>query len=597
MRLGTKIIIGFVSICLLLVVIGIISDRFTDDVRSEQLKFVNEVSSVVLYTGKMEGSLYQSLIFLNAIRETRKIESGYDTVQELPAINDLERYFNEELEKFEESFSQLELILGGDEYLPDDVNKLYKNYQVYRSLSREWLVLGEEDYEQANLMFLRSVESYFTNNIIPEISRLRVFVLAEQEVRNQRLNESLEKAAVVNNIATFLSVFFAIGLAIFIYRSIANPLNRLNETAAKFGEGNLDERIEINSKDEFGELALTFNEMATSLQNKTVSKAFVDNIIESIHEALFVSDIDGNLHMINSAAASLLGFKTEEMIGKPLVEFYDLENLLAEYEQHQENHKSFEFALVRKDGEKVPVLFSEAGLIDTQGNLVGTVAVASDISQRKIQEEEMRASLREKEVMLAEIHHRVKNNLAVISGLLQLQSFNAGNEEVEKALTDSQLRIQSIALVHEMLYESESLAYIQYDKYVNDLLQAISSMHMSIDKDIKLVSDVEPVKLSVNQAIPCSLLLNELIVNSFKHAFEDTEKGEITVNLKQKGKKVSMVISDSGKNFDIKKFNSSDSLGATLIKTLTDQLHGSFEILESNGEERSRFRVEFTKEN
>ncbi|MEX0722132.1 MAG: histidine kinase dimerization/phosphoacceptor domain -containing protein [Balneolaceae bacterium] len=595
MRLGTKIIIGFVCISLLLVVIGLISDRFTNEVRHDQLKYVNEVTAVVIYTGEMEGSLYQSLIFLNAIRETRKIESAYSTIQELPSINDLKNHFSDELDKFEYAFTQLEAGVGGDELLPENVNQLYKSYQVYKSLSKEWLIVGEEDFEQANLMFIRSIESYFTNNIIPQISQLRSFVLAVQEERNQRLNDSLNTAATVNYFATFLSVFLAIILAVYIYRSIANPLVKLNATAKKIGQGNLDERIEINSKDEMGELAKAFNEMAASLQKKTVSKAYVDNIIESIHEAIFVTDLDGKLQMINSATASLLGYKTEEMMHQPVEQFYDLENMKEVYDQHQENLQSFEFSLVRKNNEKIAVLFSEAGLIDTQGNLVGTVAVASDISQRKEQEEKMRESLREKEVMLAEIHHRVKNNLAVISGLLQLQSFSAGNAEVEKALTDSQLRIQSIALVHEMLYESESLAYVQYDKYVNDLLKAISSMYTS-DKDIKLVSEADPVSLSVNQAIPCSLMLNELIVNSLKHSFENEDKGEILVNLKQENEKVMMVISDSGSGFDITNFSQSDSLGATLIKTLSTQLKGTFKFIENKGDERSRFQVEFIRE-
>ncbi|HBX65782.1 MAG TPA: histidine kinase, partial [Balneolaceae bacterium] len=221
--------------------------------------------------------------------------------------------------------------------------------------------------------------------------------------------------------------------------------------------------------------------------------------------------------------------------------------------------------------------------------------VASDISERKKQEEEIRASLKEKEVMLAEIHHRVKNNLAVISGLLQLQTYSANNEEVEKALSDSQMRVQSIALVHEMLYESESLAYIKYDKYINDLLQAISSMHMN-SKEIKLTSEVEPISLSINQAIPCSLLINELIVNAFKHAFNDQEEGEIKVKLRQHEDEITMVISDTGSGFDIEKFNDSDSLGATLIKTLSDQLGSKFEILENSKNKGSVFKIKFIRE-
>ncbi len=179
--------------------------------------------------------------------------------------------------------------------------------------------------------------------------------------------------------------------------------------------------------------------------------------------------------------------------------------------------------------------------------------------------------------------------------MLQLQSFSAKNEIVEKALTDSQLRIQSIALVHEMLYQSESLAYIDYGKYVNDLLQAISSMHLTSDKDIELVSDLDSVSLNVNQAIPCSLLLNEVIVNAFKHAFDGRNQGTIKVMMRQADSKILLTVSDNGSGIDIDKFKNSDALGATLIKTLTDQLHGEFDIIDVNEEGGSKFLLEFTK--
>lgn len=597
MRLGTKIVISFICISLLLVVIGFISDRFTTEIRQEQMRYVNEASEVVIYTGEMERSLFQSLIFLNGIREALSVERNYNTIQELPAVLELTAKFDGELEQFEHSYSKLEVVLGGDERLPEDVNELLQSYQVYKSIAREWLSLGEENSGQANLMFLNSIEPYFRNNIIPEITQLRSFVLSIQEERNETLEASLEQAALINYLATFLSVLLAIGLAAYIYRSIANPLAKVSTSAKKLGEGNLDERIEVDSKDEIGELAKAFNAMAAGLQKTTVSNVYLDNIIDSIQEALFVADNDGMLLRANSAAAKLVGYKVDEMIGKPMERFYNFKEMGDIYNDNESTNHSFEFSLIHKKYGTVPVLFSEADLLNNHGEKVGTVSVASDISDRKKTEEEIRAALKEKEVMLAEIHHRVKNNLAVISGLLQLQSHSSNNAEVEKALNDSQMRIQSIALVHEMLYESESLAYIQYDRYMNDLLQAISSMHINEGKKITLTADVEPISLTINQAIPCSLLVNELIVNAFKHAFLERESGEIKVMLRQKDDTIQLTISDNGRGFDISKFHTSDSLGATLIKTLSNQLEGEFEIMESSELHGSTFKIEFTREN
>ncbi|HET8865974.1 MAG TPA: histidine kinase dimerization/phosphoacceptor domain -containing protein [Gracilimonas sp.] len=596
MRLGTKIIIGFICISLLLVFIGFISDKFTSEIRQEQLRSVNEASQVVIYTGDMERSLFQSLIFLNSIREALIVEKDYNTIQKLPAVTNLTSQFDTELEQFESALGELELLLGNNESLPEDVNELLMSYEVYKSISREWLSLGEENSTQANLMFINSIEPYFRNNIIPEITQLRNYVLEIQQDRNQLLDESLKQAASVNYFATAFSVFLAIVLAVYIYRSIANPLSRVSNSAKMIGEGKLDERIKVTSNDEIGELAKAFNTMAAGLQKSTVSKAYLDNIIESIQEALFVADNDGVLLKANSAAAKLVGYGIDEMMNKPLSMVYNFSEMGEVYSEKHSTDHSFEFSLVHKNSHSIPVLFSEAELLDNQGNKVGSVAVASDISERKKAEKKIRDSLKEKEVMLAEIHHRVKNNLAVISGLLQLQSFKANNTDVEKALGDSQMRIQSIALVHEMLYKSESLAYIKYDKYINDLLQAISSMHMNDGKHIKLVAEVdESISLSVNQAIPCSLLINELVVNAFKHAFNNSKEGEIKVGAIDQDGKIIMTISDNGSGFDIEKFTDSDSLGATLIKTLSMQLNGDFEILKSPGFSGSAFRIRFSK--
>ncbi|MTI88530.1 MAG: HAMP domain-containing protein [Balneolaceae bacterium] len=592
MRLGTKIIIGFFCISLLLALIGIITNRFTEQVRVEQLSYVNEGSAIVIHTSEMERSLYQSIIFLNAIRETKGSEVEVGTVQELPSISALKNKFELELTKFEQAFDALQQMLKEDKRLPENVKELDENYQVYKSLSREWLQLGTEDFEQANMMFMSSIEPYFRNNIIPQISPLRSYALSIQQERIDKLNESLQRATIANYIATFCSILFAVTLAVYIYRSIANPLSRLNKTTSEIGKGNLDERIQIDSKDEIGELAVTINEMAANLQNKTVSKEFLNNILESIQEALFVTNTEGMLQITNSAATTMLGYTKEEFSGKNIAAFFDP---LAANKKEASDNNSFEYSLKTKNGKEIPVIFSEADLIDTKGDFIGCVFVASDISSRIEQEERLKESLQEKEVLLAEIHHRVKNNLAVISGLLQLQSFKADNDVVKEALTESQLRIQSIALVHEMLYQNESLAFIEYDKYVNDLLQAISSMHMSEEKDISLVSSVQPVSLSVNQAIPSSLLLNELIVNSYKHAFTDRKKGRIEVELNENNGTIHMQVSDDGDGFDINEFKESDSLGASLIRTLCKQLQGEYEFASNSEDAGTMFTVQFEK--
>jgi len=583
-------------VSLLLAIVGFVSDHYTGEIRQEQLNSVNDASSVVIYTGELEGSLYQSLIFLNGIREAYQIESNYTTVQEMPSVAEMTEKFEEELSNFEHAFSKLDSLISENEQMPEDLTDLLSSYKVYRSIGREWLILGEENSTQANLMFITSIEPYFRNNIIPEITNTRTYVLDIQRERNRILSNSLKDAAIINYIATILSVMFAVGLAVYIYRSISNPLELVSQAAKRLGEGNLDERIDYNTKDEIGDLAEAFNTMASRLQKSTVSKAYLDNIIESIQEALFVADEDGILVRANTAAAKLTGYSKEEMLQKPLTHFYNFRDMSEVYEQKRSNDHWFEFSLIHKNTHTIPVLFSEAELLDNNGNIVGSVAVASDITERKNAERQIRASLKEKEVMLAEIHHRVKNNLAVISGLLQLQSFNTNNTDVQDALTDSQVRIQSIALVHELLYESESLAYIKYDKYISDLLKAISNMHMSGDKSIDIVTNVQPISLSINQAIPFSLLITELIVNAYKHAFNGKKTGRIHLDVKMEERDmVTMELRDDGDGVDVDEFNNSDSLGATLIKTLSSQLKANFKIVDGSDIRGSVFRVKFER--
>lgn len=595
LRLKTKIVIGFVCVSLLLAVVGFVSDHYTGEIRQAQLNTVNDASSVVMHTGELERSLYQSLIFLNGIREAYQIESTYSTVQELPSVVDLTEKFETELSSFEEAFAKLEVLINEKEQLPQDLTNLFKSYKVYRSIAREWLDLGSENSDQANLMFITSIEPYFRNNIIPEISKTRRYALDVQEVRNQSLNQSLKEASLVNYIATALSILFALVLAVYIYKSISGPLEKVSRSAKKLGEGNLDERINHRTKDEIGELAKAFNTMAESLQRSTVSKAYLDNIIESIQEALFVADTDGKLVRTNTAAAKLTGYSNKEMLNKPLTHFYNVSEMGAVYEQKRKSDHSFEFSLKHKNSRTIPVLFSEAELVDNSGAKVGSVAVASDITERKQAERRIRESLKEKEVMLAEIHHRVKNNLAVVSGLLQLQSFNAKNSDVQNALADSQLRIQSIALVHEMLYENESLAYIKYDKYISDLMEAISNMLLRDDRVIKIETKIDPLALSINQAIPFSLMITEIVVNAFKHAFNGKKEGKIVVEVKMEGDLVRMNITDDGQGVDIHEFNNSKSLGATLIKTLSSQLNAEFTILERDQNSGSVFQVTFER--
>ncbi|MDR8393149.1 PAS domain S-box protein [Aliifodinibius sp. S!AR15-10] len=218
----------------------------------------------------------------------------------------------------------------------------------------------------------------------------------------------------------------------------------------------------------------------------------------------------------------------------------------------------------------------------------------SDITSQKQADRQIRENLEEKKVLLQEIHHRVKNNLAVISGLLELQAMNTDDEAAISTLRESQLRIQSMAMVHQKLYQSDAFSNIGFNDYVKELVQTIESTYGLMDKEIDIVFDMAPVKLNINQAIPCALIINELVANSFKHAFHEQKEGTIEIHLNKSEALVELRVKDDGKgvdpDFDI---NSQESLGMTLINTLTRQLEGELELISDNDKPGTEIVVDF----
>lgn len=325
--------------------------------------------------------------------------------------------------------------------------------------------------------------------------------------------------------------------------------------------------------------------MAESLSQTTVSRDYVDSIIESMADLLVVTDQDLKISRVNSAGLSMLGMSENELVGKDLNTIFktDLGSVL----DNQQNNSSRKITsknavLILSDGEEMPVSVSKGVLEGRDGTVEGSVIVASDITSEKEARAKITQSLKEKEVLLAEIHHRVKNNLAVISGLLQMQIWEAENEFAANALQQSQLRVRSIALVHEKLYQSDSLSYIEFDTYIRDLLEAIQDTYLHGDSKIQVNTELEKIVVNINQAIPCSLLINELVVNSFKHAFDEEEKGVITISMKKQDDRVMLRVKDDGKGMDLEE-QESQSMGMSLIETLTKQLDGTLTLQSEDG--------------
>lgn len=197
---------------------------------------------------------------------------------------------------------------------------------------------------------------------------------------------------------------------------------------------------------------------------------------------------------------------------------------------------------------------------------------------------ELQQSLHDKEILLKEIHHRVKNNLAIMSGLFELQLDSTDSKETERALRNSQSRLQSMALVHDKLYQTSNLSEIEMAHYIPELVESLRDTFESSIQNVELHFDIDDICLDIDHAIPCGLMVNEIVVNAFKHAFEQVDDAVISVSMHRDKNRVTLTIADNGKglpeNLDITK---STSLGMMLIETFRNQLDGDLDISADNG--------------
>jgi len=229
-------------------------------------------------------------------------------------------------------------------------------------------------------------------------------------------------------------------------------------------------------------------------------------------------------------------------------------------------------------------------LIKAQENLEKRVQertkeLKQEIFERIRIEHMLRESLKEKEVLLKEIHHRVKNNLQVISSLLYLQSKKIKNQPALEMFVESQNRIRSMALIHEKLYQSDDMVHIDFSEYIHSLIGHLSNSYGDKLVDVKINMLVEDVKLSIDKGIPCALIVNELVVNALKYAFPNERRGEITIRISRDGNRsVVLSVADNGVGIPhTVDLANSETLGLQLVKHLSQQLKGRIDIQNGQG--------------
>jgi PAS domain S-box-containing protein len=296
---------------------------------------------------------------------------------------------------------------------------------------------------------------------------------------------------------------------------------------------------------------------------------------------------------VNDRICEMTGYTRDELIGKSARLLYPSEKEFrwvgeVKYdEMHQEGTGTVETRWRRKDGSIIDVLLSSTPL-DRENFAEGVTFTALDITARKEAEAQIREALREKETLLQEIHHRVKNNLAVVSSLLGLQALQMDDTALQTALEASRDRIDAIARVHEHLYRWPNLTHVSMRSYVSELIADLDRSYSS--RKITYQIEVEDVFLNLDQAMPCGLILNELVTNALQHAFATSTEAAhketplVRVALRASKDRCELVVSDNGVGLppDVD-FNRPDSLGLHLIQLLTNQLKGTLSVREDIG--------------
>ncbi|TNE48420.1 MAG: PAS domain S-box protein [Deltaproteobacteria bacterium] len=366
-------------------------------------------------------------------------------------------------------------------------------------------------------------------------------------------------------------------------------LNELVDAMVAFASLDFFHKAPVGTEgDLFDALATGLNALGEELHSSTVSRGLLHDIISSMLDTLLVTDEQGQIQLANTALYELLGYKESELLDQPVSMIFAEESLekihLPDILQGQA-FQNQEVWYQAKSGQKIPVSLSISILHQPHKETKGVVCLAQDITERKRQEEQLKSSLEEKVVLLKEVHHRVKNNMQIVSSLLYLQAEFITDEHILSLFQESQNRIHSLALVHEQLYKSQDLARIDFAVYVESLAAHLWNSYggNSLQQEI----DISPIDLTIELAIPCGLILNELVSNARKHAFPNTYQGQgkVTIRLRTPSEsEVILIVEDNGIGIPPdEEVEQTQSLGLTLIRTLAKQLRGNVEFFRDNG--------------
>ena len=354
--------------------------------------------------------------------------------------------------------------------------------------------------------------------------------------------------------------------------------------------------IELNGEKVVLSITRDITERKKAEKSLKESERKYRDLTELLPQTVFETDLNGNITFVNRIGYQIFGYTPEELNkGINMIQILVSEDHTRAMKNNQrilngERLPFGEFTALKKDGTTFQILVNTNPIIQ-EDKIIGLRGILVDITELKNAENKIKASLKDKEVLLKEVHHRVKNNMQIISSLLNLQIDYLNDEDAVNILKESQNRVKSMAMIHEKLYLSKDLTKINFGDYIQSLVSNLFYSYNVKEDHIKPILNIKDVNLNIDTAIPCGLILTELISNCLKYAFPNQMKGEIIIILKSVEDKFELVISDNGIGLPANvNFNNIKTLGILLVKSLTEQIDGKISIHRKNG---TQFKIIF----
>lgn len=425
-------------------------------------------------------------------------------------------------------------------------------------------------------------------------------------VLKSEMSRSLYKTY-INTVFYFIGSILFIGLVFIVmilYSLDRNVLQRLDILIGEIldigRKGDLKRRVTISGEDELTDLALSINSSLNALHksemNLEESEKKYRSIFENTGTAMIIIENDMTISLVNRTFERFLNLGKDEIEGE--MNWMDM-IVPADKERVKGYHKISEdinisSGIVPKNYEvRVEIGKNTRDFFATYDRIPGTnksLISLIDITDRKRAEDLLKDSLKEKELLLREIHHRVKNSLQIISSLLSLQAAEIDDENIVERYRESENRIHTIALIHESLYQSTDISNVNFKNYVDILMEDMMHVYQTTEK-VNTTLELGDYSLNIETAIPVGLIINELVSNALKHAFNNGEMGEIILSLDKEGDVYSLTIKDNGVGLpDDVDINNPVSLGLQLVNALVNQLEGNIEVVRDGG---TMFKISF----